>query len=177
MFACETRFSVNQEVRSMNVSRFGVLACLVGGVASGALLAEENPSSQAHIMVRANDMTWVDGPPSLPAGAKSAVIEGNPTKAGLFTMRVKIPANYRIPAHWHPADEHVTVISGTFHMGMGDKLDTSAGRALPAGSFAVMPATSRHFAYTNEETVIQLHGVGPWGITYVNPADDPRSPK
>jgi quercetin dioxygenase-like cupin family protein len=161
----------------MSNYRFGVVVCLAVGVAAGVLLAEDNPPSPPHVMVKANDVSWMDGPPSLPTGAKSAVIEGNPTKAGLFTMRVKIPANYRIPAHWHPADEHVTVISGTFHMGMGDKLDTSAGHALPAGSFAVMPATSRHFAYTNEETVIQLHGMGPWGITYVNPADDPRSRK
>jgi quercetin dioxygenase-like cupin family protein len=89
-------------------------------------------------------------------------------------MRLKLPANYRIPAHWHPADEHVTVLSGTFHMGMGDKLDTAKGKALGVGSFALMPAKARHFAYTNEETIIQLHGMGPWGINYVNPADDPR---
>jgi quercetin dioxygenase-like cupin family protein len=90
-------------------------------------------------------------------------------------MRLKLPANYRIPAHWHPADEHVTVISGTFNMGTGDVLDTTTGKTLPAGSFALMPAQMHHFAWTSEETVLQLHGVGPWQIHYINPADDPRT--
>lgn len=162
----------------MSAHRLAVLACLVFGLAVAATSAEDKPSSSPrHVMVRPADVTWADGPPSLPPGTKSAVVEGNPGKEGLFTMRLKVPANYRIPAHWHPADEHVTVISGTFIMGMGDKLDTARGHALPAGSFAVMPAKTQHFAYTREETVIQLHGVGLWGITYVNPADDPRSKK
>jgi len=80
----------------------------------------------------------------------------------------------RVPAHWHPADEHITVISGTFYMGMADKLDEAAAKELPAGSFVVMPAKHHHFALTKSETVVQLHGMGPWGINYVNPTDDPR---
>jgi quercetin dioxygenase-like cupin family protein len=82
----------------------------------------------------------------------------------------------RIPAHWHPAIEHVTMISGTFHMGTGDKLDPSHTKALSAGSVAIMPPKTNHVAWTNEETVVHVHGVGPWAITYVNPADDPRKP-
>ena len=127
-----------------------------------------------HVMVMPAAVQWADGPGSIPPGAKFAVIEGDPKNAALFTMRLKLPAAYRIPAHWHPADEHVTVISGTFHMGMGDKLDTTKGTALGLGGFAVMPTRTNHYAWTNEETVIQLHGMGPWGINYVNPADDPR---
>ena len=146
----------------------------VGAGASVAQAQEPKSATPPHVMVSPAEMKWADGPGSLPAGAKFAVIEGDPKNPGLFTMRLKLPASYRIPAHWHPADEHVTVISGTFNMGMGDKLDATKGHALSVGSFAVMPAKTNHYAFTNEETVIQLHGVGPWGINYVNPADDPR---
>jgi quercetin dioxygenase-like cupin family protein len=128
----------------------------------------------SHVMLTAGDLKWAAGPPSLPAGAQFAVMEGNPKNPGPFTMRLKFPDGYKIPAHWHPADEHVTVIAGTFNMGMGDKLDLAKGKELPVGSFAVMPAQTNHFAYTKGETIIQLHGIGPWGINYVNPADDPR---
>lgn len=127
-----------------------------------------------HIMVKPETVKWMDGPPSVPAGAKFAVIEGDPKIAGLFTMRLWFPAGYKIPAHWHPADEHVTVISGTFLMGLGDKFDSEKLQALPVGSFAVMLTGTKHFAMTKEETVVQLHGMGPWGINYVNPDDDPR---
>jgi quercetin dioxygenase-like cupin family protein len=91
-----------------------------------------------------------------------------------FTFRLKLPADYKIPAHWHPAIEHVTVISGTFHMGTGDKLDMAKTKALSAGSVAIMQPKTNHFGWTKDETVVQVHGVGPWGITYVDPADDPR---
>lgn len=148
---------------------------LILGMSAGALvLAQMSGASSAHVMVAPADLKWADGPASLPAGTKAAVLEGDPTKAGLFTMRLMIPANYRIPAHWHPADEHVTVISGTFYMGTGDKLDETRGKAMTAGSFVMMPTKTRHFAYAKAEAVIQLHGMGPWGINYVNPADDPR---
>ena len=126
-----------------------------------------------HITLKPDDLHWQAGPPALPAGAQTTLLEGDPTKAGPFTVRLKTPAGYQIPAHWHPADEHVTVLSGTIYMGMGDKLDKAGGKALPAGSFAVMPAKMHHYAWTDEETVLQLHGMGPWGIRYVNPADNP----
>lgn len=150
-----------------------LLAAILGG-SPQAPGQEAKPAAPAHVMVTPTDLQWAEGPGSVPPGAKFAVIEGDPKNAALFTMRLKLPANYRIPAHWHPADEHVTVLSGTFHMGMGEKLDTTKGKGLVVGSFAVMPANTQHFAWTNEGTIIQLHGMGPWGITYVNPADDPR---
>lgn len=126
-------------------------------------------------MIVPADLTWVDGPASLPKGVKSAVIEGDPTKAGPFTMRVKLPANYTIPPHWHPAIEHVTVLFGSFYMGLGETFDESKAGKLPVGGFAVMAIGTRHFAFTkDEEAIIQLHGLGPWGINYVNPNDDPR---
>ncbi|HWP81437.1 MAG TPA: cupin domain-containing protein [Bacteroidota bacterium] len=132
-------------------------------------------SQPDHIMVVPSDLTWKDGPASLPKGVKSAITEGDPTKAGPFTMRLKLPANYNIPAHWHPAIEHVTVLSGSFYMGLGDVFDEAKARKLPVGGFAVMAIGTRHFAFTKEESTIQLHGIGPWGITYVNPKDDPRN--
>ena len=130
---------------------------------------------KAHVMVTPSDVQWSDGPASLLPGTKLAVIEGDPAAANaLFTMRLKLPANFKIMPHFHPTDEHVTVISGAFWMGMGGKHDPAQMKELPAGSFAVMPVGHQHFAMTKAETVIQVHGVGPWGITYVNPADDPR---
>jgi hypothetical protein len=103
-----------------------------------------------------------------------ALIEGGPNKPGPFTFRLKFPANYRIPAHRHPRKTTVTVISGTFHMGHGDKLDTANGKVLPAGSIFEMPATLHHFGWASEETIIQHHGIGPFNMQYLNPADDPR---
>lgn len=126
-----------------------------------------------HVMVVPADLKWAPVP-SLPAGAEIAVIEGPLSNEGPITARIKFPANYRLPAHTHPVIEHVTVLSGTFHMGAGDKLDTTKTKALPPGAFAIMQPGTRHFAWTAEETVVQIHSVGPWGITYVNPADDPR---
>jgi quercetin dioxygenase-like cupin family protein len=112
--------------------------------------------------------------PSLPPGAKIAVIQGPMNEEKPFTVRLKFPANYAIPAHSHPGLEHVTVLSGTFHMGTGDKLDAKQAKALPPGSVAIMQPKTNHFALTKAETVVQLHGMGPWGVNYVNPADDPR---
>jgi quercetin dioxygenase-like cupin family protein len=129
-----------------------------------------------HIMVKPKELSWKPGPPALPPGAQMAVIEGDPAAEGkLFTFRVRLPAGYRIPAHFHPADEHITVISGEFRLGMGEKLDESKAQALPAGSFAVMPKGARHFAFTRQPTELQVHAMGPWGITYVDPKDDPRN--
>jgi quercetin dioxygenase-like cupin family protein len=127
----------------------------------------------SHIMVTPADLKWQDVP-SLPPGAKMAVIEGPPNEAVPFTFRLKFPADYKIPAHSHPAIEHVTVISGSFHMGTGDKLDPAKTKALPPGSVAIMQAKTNHFGWTKDETIVQVHGIGPWGLTYVNPADDPR---
>ena len=130
----------------------------------------------AHMMVRPTELKWADIP-SLPPGAKIAVIQGPLTEDVPFIIRLMLPADYKIPAHWHPAIEHVTVISGTFHMGTGDQLDRSKTKPLTAASVAIMQPKTNHFAWTKEETVIQIHGVGPWGINYFNPTDDPRNKK
>ncbi|MGH8354008.1 MAG: cupin domain-containing protein [Pseudomonas sp.] len=144
-----------------------VLACL--GAPSGWA------DSTGHRMLTPAELSWTDVP-SLPPGAKLAVIEGPLNEAVPFTFRLKLPANYQIPAHWHPAIEHVTVISGTFNMGMGDRLDRAQTKALAAGSVAIMQAKTHHFAWTGEQVIVQVHGMGPWAINYLNPADDPRKP-
>ncbi len=127
-----------------------------------------------HKMVSPSDLKWNDVP-SLPPGAKIAVIEGPMSEPVPFTVRLKFPANYQISAHWHPAVERVTVLTGTFHMGIGDKLDRQQSMALSPGSIMIMQPKTNHFAWTaGEEVIVQLNGTGPWGVTYVNPADDPR---
>jgi quercetin dioxygenase-like cupin family protein len=139
-----------------------------------------NPTAAApgsHTMLTGEeiDLKWGAGPPSLPSGARYVVVEGDPSAPGvLFAYRLKMPDNYRIPAHFHPVDEHLTVISGTFNMGLGDNFEATATKAMGAGSYVIMPAGTRHFVWAKGETIIQVHAIGPWGITYVNPADDPR---
>ena len=122
-------------------------------------------------------LEWKDGPPSLPKGAKFAVLEGDPGKAGPFVFRVKVPDGYKIPPHTHPKPERVTVIRGTFHIGMGDKFDPLKGEAMPAGTYGTWPAGMNHFVWVKGETVVQFHGEGPWVINYLNPDDDPRKGK
>ncbi|MEW6325435.1 MAG: cupin domain-containing protein [Nitrospirota bacterium] len=130
--------------------------------------AAEQPS---HTILTPTELTWTDGP--FP-GTQNAVLEGNPKEAGPFTMRLKLPADYKIPPHWHPSDERVTVISGTFNVGRGEQFDQSKGKVMPAGTFMLMPPKTNHFAWATGETVIQINGTGPWALNFVNPADDPR---
>lgn len=131
-------------------------------------------AQEQHAMVAPDDITWGPAPNVLPPGAEAALLFGDPSKEGLFALRLKFPAGYAVPPHTHPVDEVVTVISGTFKLGMGEAADESATTALPAGSFFALPIGTAHFVYTDEETVIQISTTGPWGLTYVNPEDDPR---
>lgn len=127
-----------------------------------------------HLFVLPDRIEWRAGPPSLPPGARAAIIHGDPSRQGLFAMRLSFPDGYRIPPHFHASDEHVTVISGTFVMGLGEREDDENATAIPAGGFARMKAGTRHYAYARGATVVQVHSLGPWVLTYVNPADDPR---
>lgn len=117
---------------------------------------------------------WKAGPPSIPPGAKFAVLEGDPSKEGPFVMRIQAPDGYVIPLRTHPKTERLTVISGEFNIAMGDDASREHGEAMPAGSYGHWPAGMKHLVWTTGETVVQLHGMGPWIIDYVNPADDPR---
>jgi hypothetical protein len=154
---------------------FPVLPLLLVAVSSvaGQGGTEKASTTTTAVVALPGELKWAPAPAILPAGARLTVIEGDPAKAGEFTMRLWLPANYRIPPHFHPVTEHVTVVQGTFFVGMGEKFDVRQGQRLPVGSFGALPAGMRHFAWTEGETIIQLHGVGPWSLTYVNPADDP----
>jgi quercetin dioxygenase-like cupin family protein len=120
-----------------------------------------------------NEMKWGPAPPVFPQGAQVTVLSGDPFKDGPYVLRLKMPAGYKLPAHNHPTQENVTVISGNFHIGMGDKLDEKKGIELTPGGYGEAPAKMNHFAWTTSPTVVQVHGQGPFAIAYVNPADDP----
>jgi quercetin dioxygenase-like cupin family protein len=144
----------------------------------GPSKADDKKGEKMEVVIFAPaDLKWTDAPPILPRGARMAVLEGDPSKNGPFVMRVRLPDGYRIAPHTHSRPERVTVISGTFYLGMGDKFDPSKGREMPAGSFGTWAAGMKHFVWVKGETVIQLHGVGPWSLTYVNAEDDPRKAK
>ena len=146
---------------------------------TSAALAQGSPSQRSTkaVMVSPDQVTWSPAPPVLPAGAKVAVLEGDPSQDAPFTMRVSFPDGYRIPPHSHPAAERVTVIEGTFRLGMGDKFDASALHSMPAGSYVSMQPGTHHFAQAKGKAVVQINGVGPWKLTYVNPEDDPSKSK
>jgi hypothetical protein len=120
-----------------------------------------------------SELKWGDAPPVLPKGAKVAVLSGDPFKAGAFVMRLKVPASYKIAPHWHSIDEDLTVISGTFYLGEGDKLETKGAHEIKAGGFHHLPAKTHHFAYSKGPAVVQINGMGPFDITYIDPKDDP----
>jgi quercetin dioxygenase-like cupin family protein len=127
-----------------------------------------------HTVLSPPEIKWGPAPPSIPPGAQAAVLYGDPGKDGLFALRLKLPKGYHIPPHTHPKPEIVTVLSGTFRLGMGKTADQSKAQALPTGSFFAMSPGMEHYAYADDDTVIQLNSTGPWGLTYVNPKDDPR---
>jgi quercetin dioxygenase-like cupin family protein len=144
-----------------------VLPAVVSGQSQAAAEAHASVTTPASIK-------WGPAPAVLPAGAKAAVLEGDPSQPGPFALRLWMPAGYTIPPHFHAVTEHVTVVQGTFLVGMGDQLDAAKFTELPVGTYGVIPPGMRHFARARGDVVIQLHGTGPWGLTYVNPADDPR---
>lgn len=133
-------------------------------------------AQSAHVLVPADQVQWAPAPPALPAGAQISVLEGNPAEKGAVTLRLKFPANYKIPPHWHSMTERVTVLSGTLNVGMGDKLDRQASQALAPGGFVSLPANMHHFAWTSRPTIVQINLEGPFDIFYVNPAEDPQKP-
>lgn len=143
----------------------------VGSIAKGG----EKMMEKAHIMLAPAEIKWTEGPASLPPGSKMAVLEGDPKSTGPVTIRLKFPPNYTLAPHTHGGDERVTVISGILYFDIGEKIDEVKVKALPAGSFFLMPQGTAMFGFTKgEETVVQLNVNGPWTVTYMNPADDPR---
>lgn len=151
-----------------------VLAMGVGLIAISGSFASAQPAGGTHTILTPPQINWSAAPPSLPLGARAAVLYGDPTKEGMFVLRLRLPKGYKIPPHTHPKPEIVTVISGAFHVGMGTVANPSKATRLPPGSFFAFDPGMAHYAFVQEESVVQLSSTGPWAITYVNEADDPR---
>lgn len=162
-------------MRIKTVAASLALAFFAWNIAS--LHAQHSSDEMKAAVHRPNEVAWRSGPPSLPPGAEFAVLEGDPSKPGPFVFRVKVPDGYRIPPHTHPKPERVTILAGTFRLGMGEKLDATKGEKLPAGTYGTWPAGMKHYVWVEGETIVQFHGEGPWVIEYVNPDDDPRKKK
>lgn len=120
------------------------------------------------------ELKWMDGPPGLPAGATFAVLSGDPGKVGKFTVQIKMPPNYQVPAHWHPSDEHLTLVSGKLSYGMSDRLDRAGAKPLAEGASVTMKAKEHHWVLTGDGATVQVSAMGPFQITYVDPSSDPR---
>ena len=127
-----------------------------------------------HKLISPQDINWGPAPSSLPPGAQAAVLYGDPGKEGQFAFRLKVPKGYHIAPHTHPNPEIVTVLSGTARLGMGATADHDKAQPVPAGGFFALSPGSAHYFFADEDTVLQLNSIGPWGINYVNPKDDPR---
>ena len=153
--------------------RKGLAVIAVAAAVVGAAAAEN--AAHPHVMLSVAEAKWGPAPPFLPPGAEIAVLSGNPMSSDSYSVRLKFPANYNIPAHSHPTDENVVVVSGAVYMAMGDKLDRQAGHSVGPGGYFIAPAGMNHFAYTKDPTTIVLYGIGPVQFNYVNPADDPRN--
>ena len=151
----------------MRTAPLSLALLLIGG---SCALADE-----MKMPMNASQLQWAPAPDFVPQGAEIAVLSGDPSKEGLYVIRLKLPTGYKIPAHNHPTTEMVTVVSGDFHLGMGDKLDEGQSMLLTAGGYAEAPARMNHYAWASSPTIVQVHGQGPFAITYANPADDPRS--
>jgi hypothetical protein len=146
---------------------------LLAQTSSAPKKAPAKAAGPAPVVVTPDKIQWGPAPPIFPAGAQIAVLAGDPGKPGPFIVRLKFPDGYKVMPHWHPTPETVTVLSGEFHVGMGDKFDESALTTLPPMSVAVVPTHHNHYAMAKGETVVQVNAIGPFKLTYVNPADDP----
>ncbi len=152
----------------------------VGGqwkVAEDIFNADGAEPAEQHTIVAPSALSWGEGPPSLPPGSRMAVVSGDPSQPVPFILRAQVPAGYRVPPHWHPTTENLTVLAGTIALGMGDTFDAATMKDLSAGGAAVLPAEMRHSFLAKTAATFQVHGVGPFALNYVNPSDDPRQAK
>jgi quercetin dioxygenase-like cupin family protein len=147
---------------------------LNAGLAIIVLVTTTAIAADQHVMVQPDDLKWASAPPVLPKGAHIVVLYGDPDKAEPFVFRLRFPAGYKVAAHIHPNDYDLTVLSGTMYLGMGDKFDAARGDGLKAGGYLHLPKNTHHYEWSTEDTVIQLSGIGPVGMTYLDPSDDPR---
>jgi hypothetical protein len=151
-----------------------VTLALAGGLPADAAKDGKGGHDDEHVIVKPGSEKWGPAPPALPPGAQVAVLVGNPAKPVAYTLRIKMPDGYKVPPHWHPTDENVTVLQGALLIGRGDTFDLARTEKMPAGSYMRMPRGMRHFAAARGPTILQVHGIGPFEINYVNAADDPR---
>ena len=158
------------------ITRIKLASAAIAVIAGLAVTTAANAGEMDahHKVVSADEITFQPGPGTLPAGAQVAVLDGNPAEEGPFILRLKFPAGYVIPPHTHPKVEHVTVISGEFRIGAGEEVDPSVVNVLKPGGFVMIPTGMAHFAMIEEETVVQLSAMGPFGVTFIDPKDDPR---
>jgi hypothetical protein len=176
----------------LSLARQAVAALLVSTLMAGCNLASEPQRDERagravreevperdHFTLLPNQVKWITPPPAagyLPQGVELAFIEGGPPTIPVpFTFRLRFPPGSRLMPHTHPVIEKITVISGTLHQGMGQVFDQAATEAIPAGGFAYRAPGIPHYVWFDEETVLQFHGMGPFDLKYVNPADDPRN--
>ena len=154
----------------MKSSMSAMVMCL--GLLAPALALADDPGAKWNLQ----DPASIQWKPSetLPPGAMVAVLDGDPSKEGFFTMRLKMPDGYKVPPHWHTKQERVTVLQGVLNLAHGDDFDPKATKALAAGTYSSMAPKMTHFAFMTGETILQLSTIGPWTITYVHPEDDPR---
>jgi quercetin dioxygenase-like cupin family protein len=150
------------------------LVALPLGAAILAAAAPLMAAEQHHTVISADAVKWGPAPPSLPPGAQAAVLLGSPAKEGPFVLRLKFPAGFVVPPHRHSKDEFVTVIAGKFAIGSGEKLDRESLSPLPPASFVHLPAGMPHYAWAEVESIVQINGVGPFDVNYIDPKDDPR---
>jgi quercetin dioxygenase-like cupin family protein len=152
----------------------GLLSLSFGAVDMLGALPRVQAAEPHHTVVQGDSVKWGPAPPSLPSGAQAAVLLGNPSQEGPFVLRLKFPAGFTVPPHRHSKDELVTVISGRFAITAGEKFDRTKAEALPPASFVHLPAGMAHYAWADGETVVQINGMGPFDVTYIDPKDDPR---
>jgi quercetin dioxygenase-like cupin family protein len=165
------RFAAHKRRLSMKIA----LPTLIAAVAvAGVAFTTPADSMEGHTSLSPEDIKWGPAPAVLPPGAEAALLLGDPSKPGLFVLRLKFPKGYRVAPHTHPVDEVVTVLSGTFTLGMGESADRSRAQPFRAGSFHALPPGTAHYVYIDEDTIIQISTNGPWGLNYINPKDDPR---
>jgi hypothetical protein len=159
---------------TLSTGAAALVALVLGSAAIVVTAAPLHAAEPHHTVVAGDAVKWGPAPPSLPPGAQAAVLLGSPAKEGPFVLRLKFPAGFAVPPHRHSKDELVTVISGAFAVASGEKLDRAALKPLPPASFVHLPAGMPHYAFAEVETVVQINGVGPFDVSYVDPADDPR---
>ena len=151
-----------------------LVALVLGSAAIFSAAAPLHAAEPHHTVVAGDAVKWGPAPPSLPPGAQAAILLGSPAKEGPFVLRLKFPAGFTIPPHRHSKDEFVTVVSGKFAVASGEKLDRASLEPLPPASFVHLPAGMPHYAWAEVATIVQVNGVGPFDVNYIDSADDPR---